>query len=178
MPPRRFPINSETPELLEQFRVSQKLIAGVAGLEKDRPLSEEQINKLLDEFQPVPRQRSRILEAAAIAAYHQETELPVVKLLLWDDAAQFKLLTEELALCRVHDGRHYKKLNPIVPAHRQHLERFRKAYWTFYGQLLEFKQTPTPTEAARLSAEFDRLFSTQTAYSSESGHLVQRNPAA
>ncbi len=162
--PRRFLINRETLELLEQFRVSQKLIAGVAGLEKDQPLNEEQINKLLDEFRPGPRQRSRILEAAAIAAYHQETELPVVKLLLCDDAAQFKLLTEELALCWVHDARHYKKLNPIVPAHREQLESFRKDYWAFYGQLLEFKQTPTPAEATRLSEEFDRLFSTRTGY--------------
>jgi hypothetical protein len=162
--PRRFLFNSETLELLEQFRVSQKLIARVDGLEKDHPFTEEQINKLLDELQPGPRQRSRILEAAAIAAYHQQTDLPVVKLLLCDDAPQFKRLTEELALCWVHDGRHYKKLNPIVPAHREHLEGFRKAYWAFYGQLLQFKHTPTSTEATRLSEEFDRLFSTRTDY--------------
>ena len=162
--PRRFLFNSETMELLEQFRVSQKLIAGLDSLEKDQPFTEEQITELLDELQPGPRQCSRILEAAAIAAYHQETELPVVKLLLCDDAAQFKLLTEELALCWVHDGRHYKKLNPIVPVHRQQWESFRKDYWAFYGQLLQFKQTPTPAEAARLSEEFDRLFSTQTDY--------------
>ena len=162
--PRRFLFNSETMELLEQFHLSQKLIRRVDGLEKDQPLTEEQITQLLDELQPGPRQRSRILEAAAIAAYHQETDLPVVKLLLCDDAPQFKLLTEELALCWVHDGRHYKKLNPIVPAHREQLESFRQDYWAFYGQLLEFKQTPTPAEAARLCEEFDRLFSTQTDY--------------
>lgn len=162
--PRRFLFNSETLELLEQFRVSQKLIARVDGLEKDHPFTEEQINKRLDELQPGPKQRSRILEAAAIAAYHQETDLPVVKLLLCDDAPQFKLLTKELALCWVHDGRHYKKLNPIVPAHREQLEGFRKDYWAFYGQLLQFKQTPTSTEATRLSEEFDRLFSTRTDY--------------
>lgn len=162
--PRRFLFNSETLELLEQFGLSQKLIAGVDSLEKDQPLTHEQISKLLDELQPGPRQRSRILEAAAIAAYHQETELPVVKLLLCDDAPQFKLLTEELALCWVHDGRHYKKLKPIVPMHREQLESFRKDYWAFYGQLRKFKQTPSPAEAARLSAEFDRLFSTRTGY--------------
>jgi cell division protein FtsB len=162
--PRRFLFNSETMALLEQFRLSQKLIGRVDSLEKDQPLTEAQITKLLDELQPGPQQRSRLLEAAAIAAYHQETELPVVKLLLCDDAPQFKLLTEELALCWVHDGRHYKKLNPIVPAHRQQWESFRQDYWAFYGQLLQFKQTPTSAEAARLSAEFDRLFSTQTGY--------------
>ncbi len=162
--PRRFLFNSETLELLEQFHLSQKLIRRVASLAKDQPLTEEQITPLLDELQLGPQQCTRLLEAAAIAAYHQETDLPVVKLLLCDDAPQFKRLTEELALCWVHDGRHYKKLNPLVPAHREQLESFRQDYWAFYGQLLEFKQTPTPAEADRLSAEFDRLFSTQTGY--------------
>jgi hypothetical protein len=136
----------------------------VESLEKDQPLTEEQITKRLEELQPGPQQRRRLLEAAAIAAYHQETELPVVKLLRCDDAAQFKRLTEELALCWVHDGRHDKKLNPIVPGHREPGERFRQDYWAFYGQLLEFKQTPTPAEADRLSEAFDRLFSTRTDY--------------
>jgi hypothetical protein len=162
--PRRFVFNSETLELLEQGHLSQKLIRCVDNLAKDQPFTEEQVNQLVDELQPGPQQRSRILEAAAIAAYHQETELPVVKLLLCDDAPQFKLLTEELALCWVHDGRHDKKLNPIVPSHREHLEHFRQDYWAFYGQLLAFKQTPTPAEATRLSEAFDRLFSTQTGY--------------
>ena len=35
-----------------------------------------------------------------------------------DNAPQFKLLTEELTLCWIHDGRHYKKLNPVVPQHK------------------------------------------------------------
>jgi cell division protein FtsB len=162
--PRRFLFHSETLGLLEQCGLSRKLIARVESLEKDQPLTEEQITELLEELQPGPRQRHRLLEAAAIAAYHQETELPVVKLLLCDDAAQFKLLTEELARCWVPDGRHDKKRNPIVPGHREHWERFRQDYGAFYGQLLAFKQTPTPTEANRLSEEFDRLFATRTEY--------------
>ena len=161
---RRFMFTAETMKLLKQFSLSQKLLAGVDRLVKDQPLSEAQINTLLDPLQPGPRQRSRILEAAAIAAYHQETDLPVVKLLLCDDAPQFKLLSEELALCWVHDGRHYKKLNPIVPAHREKLEVFRRDYWEFYGKLLRFKQNPTQTAGTHLSQEFDQLFSTQTHY--------------
>jgi hypothetical protein len=45
-----------------------------------------------------PHQRSRILDAAAIAAYHAQTGFPVVELLICDDAPQFKLVTDELAL--------------------------------------------------------------------------------
>ena len=109
---RRFMFTAETMKLLKQFSLSQKLLAGVDRLVKDQPLSEAQINTLLDPLQPGPRQRSRILEAAAIAAYHQETDLPVVKLLLCDDAPQFKLLSEELALCWVHDGPSLQKAQP------------------------------------------------------------------
>ncbi len=162
--PRRFIFNTETMALLDQFHLSQKLMSRLDSLEKDKPLTEEEITERLDEIKPGPKQKSRILEAAAIAAYHQETEMPVVKLLVCDDAPQFKLITDELALCWVHDGRHYKKLNPFVPIHLEKLEAFRKDYWKFYGQLVKFKETPTSVAEIGLSKEFDRLFSTQTGY--------------
>ena len=50
------------------------------------------------------------MEAAAIATYHQQTDFPIVEVLLSDDAPQYKLLTYLQALCWVHDGRNYKKL--------------------------------------------------------------------
>jgi hypothetical protein len=43
--------------------------------------------------------RTRIMEAGAIAAYHNRTDIPVVKVLLSDDAPQFKKLTEEQVPC-------------------------------------------------------------------------------
>ena len=55
------------------------------------------------------------MEAGAIAAYHNRMDIPVVKVLLSDDAPQFKKLTEEQALCWIHDARNYKKLEPVVP---------------------------------------------------------------
>jgi len=53
-----------------------------------------------------PQQRKWILDATAVAAYHADVEFPVVRLLVCDDAPQCTLLTEELALCWVHEGRH------------------------------------------------------------------------
>ncbi|MDQ7089115.1 MAG: hypothetical protein Q9M50_00480 [Methylococcales bacterium] len=47
--------------------------------------------------------------------------------MLADDAPQFKLLTEHLGLCWVHDARHYKKLRPILEIHQQALADFRGA---------------------------------------------------
>jgi hypothetical protein len=81
---------------------------------------------------------NRIMEVAAIASYHQQTEIPVVKLLLSDDAPQFKKITEEQGLCWVHDGRHYKKLEPIVPLYKGQREDFLTRYWDYYGKLLEY----------------------------------------
>ncbi len=49
------------------------------------------------------------MEAAAIAAYHKQTDFPVIPVLLSDDAPQFKQLTWEQGLCWVHDARNYKK---------------------------------------------------------------------
>ena len=99
-----------------------------------------------------------------MAAYHAAVEHPVVRLLLCDDAPQFKLVTAELGLCWIHDGRHYKKLEPYIAHHRYLLDSFLEQYWDFYKQLLAFRGTPTPEHAVRLSDEFDRLFSTATGY--------------
>jgi hypothetical protein len=129
-------------------------------------LSEAELTRLLDERLPQlgPLQRQHILEATAVAAYHAQLEFPVVKLLVCDDAPQFNWLTEELALCWVHDGRHYKKLIPYVPYHRQLLADFRQQFWDFYDQLLAYRLQPSLAEKERLAAEFDRRFATQTGY--------------
>jgi hypothetical protein len=111
-----------------------------------------------------PKQRQRILEAAALCAYRAQGEIPVVDTLLADDAPQFGSITERLALCWVHEGRHYKKLSPYLPQHRQVLVAFRKEFWEYYRQLRAYQQAPTVEEAERLSLEFDRLFATRTGY--------------
>jgi len=110
------------------------------------------------------QQRKWILDATAVAAYHAALEFPVVRLLVCDDAPQFTLVTEELALCWVHEGRHYKKLVPYVPYHRTLVEDFVQRFWTYYAQLLAYREQPTPEDAARLDRGFEALFSTVTGY--------------
>jgi hypothetical protein len=61
--------------------------------------------------------------------------MPIVNLLLCDDAPQFKLITDDLSLCWVHDGRHYKRLRPVVQNHQKELTAFRGRYWNFYREL-------------------------------------------
>ena len=89
------------------------------------------------------RVKGKILEAAAIASYRQRLDFPVVKTLLCDDAPQFKTLTEELALCWVHDGRHYKKLRPLLPFNADKLDQFIELYWYYYSKLYDYKSSPS-----------------------------------
>jgi hypothetical protein len=110
------------------------------------------------------QQRKAIIDAAAVAAYHAEKDVPVVDTLICDDAPQFTWLTRNLMLCWVHAGRAYKKLVPVIPLHRQQLDTFLKRFWEYYDQLLNYCQDPTPEECARLEAGFDQLFATQTDY--------------
>ena len=160
--------NEEAFALLESFRLSNKIISKLRDNALDKVLDEKQMRKLMAEIFPDPNkgknQRTRIMEAGAIAAYHNRTDFPVVKALLSDGAPQFKKLTEEQALCWIHDARNYKKLEPVVPMHKKELEDFEILYWNYYRKLLQFKENPTQENAEKLSAEFDVLVSTKTNY--------------
>jgi hypothetical protein len=109
-------------------------------------------------------QTTRILEAAAISCYHEQKGKTMIEILIADDAPQFKHLTKELFLCWVHDGRHYKKLQPVIAYHREILTTFLTHYWEFYRKLLDYKECPTTVMAETLSEAFDLLFSTHTDY--------------
>jgi len=161
---RIFRINAEALDLLRRFGVSQRVVERVGQLPFDQDWSEGEFERRLAEQIPDlgPGARSRIVEAAALAAYHAEAGH--VRLLICDDAKQFKLVADELALCWIHDGRHYQSLEPCLPQHREWLEAFRKRYWDFYKQLRAYQQAPTQERAAQLREQFDELFSTVTGY--------------
>jgi hypothetical protein len=163
---RRFLLNDAAFELLRSLRVSARVIGQLNCLPHEQEFGEREFTDLLDQHLPNLglQQRKWVLDATAIAAYHAQTGFPVVELLICDDAPQFKLVTDELSLCWIHEGRHYKKLIPHVAYHRQLLDDFLKRYWGFYGQLLVYRGHPTAEDRTRLAGEFDALFSTVTGY--------------
>jgi hypothetical protein len=108
--------------------------------------------------------RTAIEQAAAIVFYRQQTAVPVVQALVCDDAGQFKLLTDRLALCWIHTGRHYEKLSPVVPHHVQLLDSFLDRYWAYYHSLQDYRAGPSGERKVQLGLEFDKLFSTRTGY--------------
>jgi len=160
--------NEEAFALLESFGLSKKIISKLRDSALDKVFDENQMAQIMSEIFPDPNkgknQRTRIMEAGAIAAYHNRTDFPVVKALLSDGAPQFKKLTEEQALCWIHDARNYKKLVPVVPLHKKELEDFESLYWNYYRKLLQFRENPTQENAEKLSTEFDELVSTKTNY--------------
>ena len=118
--------------MLEQLRVPAYARDVAAGIARDVPLNEKAMDAPLAGMFPEgklsPLRRTRIEEAAAIAAYRRQTDAPIVEVLVCDDAPQFKLLAKALGLCWVHDGRHYRKLQPVVPRHATALSEFRERY--------------------------------------------------
>ncbi len=159
-------LNEFSYKLLSQFKLPLKWQKQLKLLPQETVLTETQFNALLEQHlkQLSSGYRRRIQEAAAIAVYHQQNNWPVVRTLVCDDAPQFKLLTEELTLCWVHEGRHYKKLNPLVAYHQQLLEQFLKDFWDYYRKLLAYRDAPSPQAAEQLRVEFYRLFNSDTGY--------------
>jgi hypothetical protein len=164
--PRRFLVNAEALGFMEVCGLSAVRRQQVDYLPSGTIVEEATMQALLEAHLPGlgPQQRKWILDATAVAAYHAEVGFPVVRLLVCDDAPQFTLVTEELALCWVHEGRHYKKLLPSIPYHQALLEAFVQRFWTYYDQLLAYREQPTAAEATRLAGEFETLFATVTGY--------------
>lgn len=137
-----------------------------AALPREQELDEATLTRLLDG--PLsrlgPRQREQVREALAVAAYLADPDWTVIRTLVCDDAPQFRAITEELALCWIHEGRHYKRLTPFLPQPRAALADILDRFWTYYRELLAYREHPTPEERARLDARFDELFGTVTGY--------------
>jgi len=84
--------------------------------------------------------RRIILEASALVAYQQRHD--VIKILLCDDAPQFKSITEYLSLCWVHEGRHFKKIKPLMRGNKEKVNVIISDLWAYYRMLLAYKETP------------------------------------
>jgi len=92
--------NRKTLETLDKdFDISDKWRAKLQSLIEDKggnvELDELELNKLRDQWMSTPctADRLAIHHAGAIVYYREQTMVPVVEILVCDDAPQFKLLT-------------------------------------------------------------------------------------
>lgn len=158
--------------LMREMKLPGKWMDTIKTNYAGRTVNRKELDALLDELFPdlnkQQTNRQILSESTAIAAYQS---LPhAAKFLLTDDAPQYNKIALYHPLCWVHDGRHYKKLTPIVKSHQTTLNEFVTMYWDYYNQLLVYKACPTTADTDRLSKEFDLLFSTETNYD----HLNER----
>jgi len=162
----RFYFGPETLALLQaEFHIPKKWQRKIEEL-SDAPIEKVTLAMLLDEWfgQGNSQVRTAIEQASAIVYYRHQTSVPVVETIVCDDAGQFKLLTEKLALCWIHAGRHYEKLSPVAPRHKKQLDSFLDRYWDYYQSLQNYRDGPTEELEKTLRIEFDELFSTRTGY--------------
>jgi len=170
--PRAYQLNRYAWAFLADHGLPGAVVTALGHLPQGVDLDADTFGALLEEHIPRlgPQQRAQILDAAAIGAYRVQQDVPVVEILVCDDAPQFKGVTADLALCWVHAGRHFKKLAPIFAQHRALVDTFLTDFWAYYHDLQAYRLQPTTAERARLDAAFDTLFARRTGY----WHLDER----
>lgn len=162
-----FRMNADALAWLAASALSARLVIGIrAALPWEQDLSAADLTTALTTAGIVlgAQQRQQVWDALAVAAYHAQTAVPIIRQLLSDDAAVYHLIADEHALCWVHDWRHYAKLSPVVPAHQQQLAAFGTDYWAFYRALLAYRTAPTAAEGDRLRTTFATLCTRRTGY--------------
>jgi len=163
---RIFRLNEETLGYLRGIPWSKAAWGIIQGWQEEQDWEETAFLERLDEGLPSlsKQQRKTLIDAAAVTAYHAQKDNPVVQALVCDDAPQFNWLGQKKMLCWVHEGRHYKKLTPVIALHGEMLGDFLKDFWEYYHQLSDYCQQPTVKEKLRLEIKFDELFSSLTGY--------------
>ncbi len=170
--PRAYQLNRYAWTFLAASGLPAAVLTALGRLPQGVDLDADTFGALLEEHVPRlgPQQRTQVLDAAAIGAYRVQQDVPVVEILVCDDAPQFKGVTAEVALCWVHAGRHFKKLTPLFAYHRALVDTFLDDFWAYYHDLQAYRAAPTALERAHLDAAFDTLFARRTGY----GHLDER----
>jgi hypothetical protein len=170
---RRYRYTALTADFLEIFEVSAKQRGRLAEMVKeehdyDETAMRELLAKQFGEKVGSAQAAERIREAMALTCFHEQDDIPFPEALITDAAPQYELLSLYHALCWIHDGRHYQKLDPLAESFRAKLEDFRARYWEYYHELAAWRLLPEaqrdPGQAERLEKKFDQLFGARTGY--------------
>lgn len=161
---RFYLLNEDTFELYDYLKIPKKIQEKLETLSLASIVDQDQfVAQLTSALSPKEYEKhgAKLLEGAYLAAYHYDDPLAV---LVVDDAPQYKLLALWIALCWVHAGRHFKKLNPIVKHHQAVLDDFLNEFWAYYRALKSYQLHPDLPTAKILDQQFDQLFSRKTGY--------------
>lgn len=162
--------NWEAKKLLNDFGLAHQDKISVDKLfEHNKVYTQAEVKQLITDQLPCLKAKKnmfhRLLEALAIAHYHQQSDYPKLEHLISDDAGEYKkIAVQSHALCWVHDARAYKKLTPRIQAHGQILKDFLEIYWKYYHKLVDYKSNPDEKKAKLLAEKFEAIFTTRTDY--------------
>jgi len=170
----KYAFNQDAYDLMLGSGLAPKWLSQIKPILQKELLIRNDIDAVLLKLLPNPKKhrttRRIILESAALAYYQHSNYF--IQHLMSDDASQFNKLALHHGLCWIHEGRHYKKLNPISALNRQILDTFLEQFWDYYDALLIYKQRPSEIKAQELSKQFDNLFETKTGYNALDGRIV------
>jgi Transposase IS66 family len=159
--------NGETEEWLKKFEVPLWAQKRIDQWPQERLLDEQEVEALLSgelSKRLNQQQQARIYEAGSLTAYYAQEKYPVILILVSDDAPQFRHLTRKQMLCWIHEGRHYKKLQPQVAYHREILAGILQQFWDYYHKLQAYRAAPDQKTAVTLQQQFREIFSQTTDY--------------
>ena len=162
-----FLFNQQTETWLDKFGIPLWAREKIAQWPQDKLLDEQAMAALYSgelAERLTQQQQARIYEAGALTAYYAQDKYPVIPILVSDDAPQFRHLAQEQALCWIHEGRHYKKLQPQVAYHREILDSVLTQFWDYYHDLQAYRAHPDPDRAEALRGEFKTIFAQTTDY--------------
>ena len=152
--------------LLEEAGLAAKWGKKLALLPQGQDWNESEFDQLLSKYLPElkPPSTKLIKDVLSVSGYQSRLDYPVVQLLVCDDAPVFNALTTELALCWLHEARHYKKLLPRTGYAKRRYREFTNQLWDYYRELLAYRLCPSQAEASRLRDKFERIFKVPSGY--------------
>ncbi len=164
----RYRFNDIALELLKTFKVPEKVVQHIIATFDPETMDEERLDTLLESIPTKNKNPSQLLrrikEAVAIGWYLTQESVPIIQVLMSDDAPQFRHITIEHALCWVHAGRNLKKLNPLIPIHIQELEGKLDEFWSLFRKIQEYQKNTELYDISIFEERFDQLVSEKTNY--------------
>jgi hypothetical protein len=153
-------LNYDALGYMASYKLPKSKLSQIASLNPTRFDTTEKWEAFLKKIDITSGLHVRIATEGALLAGVLEHGINPKLVIISDDAGQFNVLLH--ALCWIHAERTLNKIVGINDKQREAIEDVRSQFWDLYDQLKRFKQNPTEKRKARISACFDKLFTTKT----------------
>lgn len=151
------------------YKISEKHRQNIKQLfSLQNTLTQEQFEDFVERQIPELKKKKQtykwIIESLAFAYFFEQPVYLAPKILLTDDANEYKMLAPYHMLCWIHDARYYNKLMPVCANLAKDLDDFKEKYWNFYGRLKSYKLNPCENIKKEIYQQFDEVFTPNYIY--------------